>query len=168
MMIEMGYLFNRKGSSLPVELVETIDNVKDYPDVVEFVEPVRIEGTLKNEDDVFVLDAVGKTTVLMECSSCLAPVRKELSFEIKERFAHTGRDDEETETFTGDQIDLADYVKRGIIGELPMRVECREDCKGLCPICGKDLNDGDCGCDRTIRDPRFESLRALFNDDEEV
>ena len=168
MMIEMGYLFNRKGSSLPVELVETIDDVKDYPDVVEFVEPVRIEGTLKNEDDVFVLDAVAKTTALMECSSCLAPVRKELSFEIKERFAHTGRDDEETETFTGDQIDLADFVKRGIIGELPMRVECREDCKGLCPICGKDLNDGDCGCDRTIRDPRFESLRALFNDDEEV
>ncbi|MBQ3031037.1 MAG: DUF177 domain-containing protein [Anaerotignum sp.] len=168
MMIEMGYLFNRKGSTLPVELVETIDDVKDYPDVVEFVEPVRIEGTLKNEDDVFVLDAVAKTTALMECSSCLAPVRKELSFEIKERFAHTGRDDEETETFTGDQIDLADYVKRGIIGELPMRVECREDCKGLCPICGKDLNDGDCGCDRTIRDPRFESLRALFNDDEEV
>ena len=168
MMIEMGYLFNRKGSSLPVELVETIDDVKDYPDVVEFVEPVRIEGTLKNEDDVFVLDAVAKTTALMECSSCLAPVRKELCFEIKERFAHTGRDDEETETFTGDQIDLADYVKRGIIGELPMRVECREDCKGLCPICGKDLNDGDCGCDRTIRDPRFESLRALFNDDEEV
>ena len=164
----MGYLFNRKGATIPVELVEKIDDVKDYPDVVEFVEPVRIEGTLKNEDDVFVLDAVGKTTVLMECSSCLAPVRKELSFEIKERFAHTGRDDEETETFTGDQIDLADYVKRGIIGELPMRVECREDCKGLCPICGKDLNDGDCGCDRTIRDPRFESLRALFNDDEEV
>ena len=111
MMIEMGYLFNRKGSTLPVELVETIDDVKDYPDVVEFVEPVRIEGTLKNEDDVFVLDAVAKTTALMECSSCLAPVRKELSFEIKERFAHTGRDDEETETFTGDQIDLADFVK---------------------------------------------------------
>ena len=168
MMIEMGYLFNRKGATLPVELVEKIDDVKDYPDVVEFVEPVRIEGTLKNEDDVFVLDAVAKTTALMECSCCLTPVRKELSFEIKERFAHTGRDDEETETFTGDQIDLADFVKRGIIGELPMRVECREDCKGLCPICGKDLNDGDCGCDRTIRDPRFESLRALFNDDEEV
>ena len=168
MIFVMGYLFNRKGSTLPVELVETIDDVKDYPDVVEFVEPVRIEGTLKNEDDVFDLDAKGVTTALLQCSSCLAPVRKELCFEIKERFAHTGRDDEETETFTGDQIDLADFVKRGIIGELPMRVECREDCKGLCPICGKDLNAGDCGCDRTIRDPRFESLRALFNDDEEV
>ena len=161
MIIEMGYLFNRKGATLPVELVETIDDVKDYPDVVEFVEPVRIEGTLKNEDDVFVLDTKGETTVLMECSCCLAPVRKELSFEIKERFAHTGRDDEETETFTGDQIDLADFVKRGIIGELPMRVECREDCKGLCPICGKNLNDGPCDCKEPV-DPRLAALLDLL------
>lgn len=49
-----------------------------------------------------------------------------------------------------------------------MKVVCREDCKGLCPVCGKDLNKGDCDCDTTYRDPRFESLRALFNDDEEV
>ncbi|MEI3507380.1 MAG: DUF177 domain-containing protein [Anaerotignum faecicola] len=96
--------------------------------------------------------------------------RSEKSFasKLRERFPHTGRENEETETFTGDQIDLADFVKRGIIGELPMKVLCREDCKGLCPVCGKDLNEGDCGCDRTIRDPRFESLRALFSDDEEV
>ena len=168
MIIEMGYLFNRKGKSISVELVKQIDTVKDYPDVVEFVEPVKIEGTLKNEDDIFVLDAKGTTAVALQCDRCLAPIRKELCFEIKERFAHTGREDEETETFTGDQIDLADFVKRGIIGELPMKAICREDCKGLCPVCGKDLNAGDCGCDTTYRDPRFESLRALFSDDEEV
>ena len=85
MIIEMGYLFNRNGATLPVQLVEQIDDAKDYPDVVEFAEPVKIEGTLKNEDDVFVLDAKGETAVLMECSCCLAPVRKELCFEIKER-----------------------------------------------------------------------------------
>ena len=73
MIIEMGYLFNRNGATLPVELVEQIDDAKDYPDVVEFAEPVKIEGTLKNEDDVFVLDAKGETAVLMECSCCLAP-----------------------------------------------------------------------------------------------
>lgn len=60
MIIEMGYLFNRNGATLPVELVEQIDDAKDYPDVVEFAEPVKIEGTLKNEDDVFVLDAMVK------------------------------------------------------------------------------------------------------------
>ena len=44
MIIEMGYLFNRNGATLPVELVEQIDDAKDYPDVVEFAEPVKIEG----------------------------------------------------------------------------------------------------------------------------
>ena len=115
MIIEMGYLFNRNGATLPVELVEQIDDAKDYPDVVEFAEPVKIEGTLKNEDDVFVLDAKGETAVLMECSCCLAPVRKELCFEIKERFAHTGRENEETETFTGDQIDLAAQIVQHLV-----------------------------------------------------
>lgn len=168
MVIEMGYLFHRNGATLPVELVERIEDVTEYPAVVEFAEPVKIEGTLRNQDDVFVLEAKGAAVVTMQCDRCLSPVRKELCFEIKERFAHTGREDEETETFAGDQIDLADYVKRGIIGELPMKLLCREDCKGLCPVCGKDLNEGDCACDTTERDPRFESLRALFNDDEEV
>ncbi|MEI3507379.1 MAG: hypothetical protein V8Q32_08170 [Anaerotignum faecicola] len=47
MIIEMGYLFNRNGATLPVELVEQIDDAKDYPDVVEFAEPVKIEELLK-------------------------------------------------------------------------------------------------------------------------
>ena len=112
MLIEMAHLFNRDGASIPVELTEQLKDTSDYPDVVEFVEPVKIEGTLKNENSIFVLEAKGSTAVMMRCDRCLAPVRKELCFEIKERFAHTGREDEETETFSGDQIDLADFVKR--------------------------------------------------------
>lgn len=168
MKIDVTPLFQRNGASVPVELTERVENDSDYPGVVEFVEPVKIEGTLKNENEVFVLEAKGGTEVILRCDRCLAPVRKELCFEIKERFAHTGREDEETETFSGDQIDLADFVKRGVMEVLPMKALCREDCKGLCPVCGKDLNEGDCGCDTTYRDPRFESLRALFNEDEEV
>lgn len=168
MRIDVAPLFQRNGASVPVEFTERIGNDSDYPGVVEFVEPVKIEGTLKNENGVFVLEAKGGTEVMLRCDRCLAPVRKELCFEIKERFAHTGSEDEETETFSGDQIDLADFVKRGVMEVLPMKVVCREDCRGLCPVCGKDLNEGDCGCDTTYRDPRFESLRALFNDGEEV
>lgn len=168
MIIHVAPLFQKNGAVLPLEFMEQIDKNSDYPGVVEFVEPVKIEGTLKNENEVFVLEAKGVTKVMLRCDRCLAPVREELCFEIKERFAHTGRENEETETFSGDQIDLADFVKRGVLEVLPMKVLCREDCKGLCPVCGKDLNEGDCGCDTTYRDPRFESLRALFNEDEEV
>lgn len=167
MKIDVAPLFWRNGASVPVELTGRMEN-SDYPGVVEFVEPVKIEGTLKNENEVFVLEAKGGTVASLRCDRCLAPVRKELCFEIEERFAHTGRENEETETFSGDQIDLADFVKRGVMEVLPMKVLCREDCKGLCPVCGKDLNEGDCECDTTYRDPRFESLRALFDDGEEV
>lgn len=153
---------------MPVSLVEQLEDLTAYPNVVGFMEPVRIEGILKNESEIFVLEAKGETKVSLACDRCLVPVAIEISFNIEERFSHTGRDDEETETFSGDQIDLADYVQRGILGALPMKVLCREDCQGLCPVCGKDLNEGDCGCDTTELDPRFESLRALFNVDEEV
>lgn len=168
MMIKMLQLMGRDGSSMPVSLFAEMKEPWDYPDVVEILQPVKIEGTLKNEDEIFVLEAKGGAEVMLKCSRCLTPVRKELCFEIKERFAHTGRGDEETETFSKDQIDLTDFVKRGILGALPMKIICREDCRGLCPVCGKDLNEGDCGCDTTYFDPRFESLRTLFNIDEEV
>lgn len=168
MKIDMAQLWRKDGETMPISLVEKLDNTSDYPDVVEFLEPVKIEGTLKNENDVFVLEAKGETLVTLMCDRCLTPVRKELCFEIKERFAHTGRGNEETETFSKDQIELDDYVARGILEVLPMKIICRDDCKGLCPVCGKDLNEGDCTCDTTERDPRFESLRTLFNVDEEV
>lgn len=168
MKIDMAQLWRKDGETMPISLVEKLDNTSDYPDVVEFLEPVKIEGTLKDENDVFVLEAKGETLVTLMCDRCLTPVRKELCFEIKERFAHTGRGNEETETFSKDQIELDDYVARGILEVLPMKIICRDDCKGLCPVCGKDLNEGDCTCDTTERDPRFESLRTLFNVDEEV
>ncbi|MBM6829339.1 DUF177 domain-containing protein [Anaerotignum lactatifermentans] len=168
MILEMSQLYGKNGASMEVRMVEQIEDLSSYPDVVGFMEPVKIEGTLKNEEEIFVLEAKGETKVSRLCDRCLAPVTLEVYFNIEERFSHTGRDNEETETFSGDQIDLADYVKRGILEVLPMKVICREDCKGLCPVCGKDLNEGDCGCDTTEIDPRFESLRALFNVDEEV
>lgn len=168
MKLEMAHLYGKSGASMPVHLSEQIEDSAAYPHIVGFMEPVRIEGILRNEDERFILEAKGETKVSLLCDRCLTPVATEIHFNIEERFSHTGRDDEETETFSGDQIDLADYVKRGILEALPMKVICREDCKGLCPVCGKDLNTGDCGCDTTEIDPRFESLRALFNVDEEV
>ncbi len=168
MKLEMAHLYGKSGMSMPVDLSEQIEDSAAYPHIVGFMEPVKIEGILRNENECFILEAKGETKVSLLCDRCLTPVATEIHFNIEERFSHTGRDDEETETFSGDQIDLADYVKRGILEALPMKVVCREDCKGLCPVCGKDLNTGDCGCDTTEIDPRFESLRALFNVDEEV
>ena len=72
MKIDITPLFQRNGAVLPLEFTEWEDGNSDYLGVVEFVEPVKIEGTLKNENEVFVLEAKGGTEVLLWCDRCLA------------------------------------------------------------------------------------------------
>ena len=65
------------------------------------------------------------------------------------------------ESYAGKTIDFWPAVREQILLALPPAPLCREDCKGLCPTCGKDLNEGECGCDRTAHDPRWDALKAL-------
>ena len=60
-------------------------------------------------------------------------------------------------------MDLDELVRADLLLELPTKVLCREDCKGLCPKCGKDLNFGPCDCKKEI-DPRWQALSDLFPD----
>jgi len=65
------------------------------------------------------------------------------------------------EGYTGKQIDLTPAMREQILLSIPPSPLCSEDCKGLCPSCGKDLNEGACGCDRTVVDPRWQALKGL-------
>ncbi len=81
-----------------------------------------------------------------------SPDKAEASFELETL---------DEEGYTGKQIDLTPAMREQILLSIPPSPVCREDCKGLCPSCGKDLNDGACGCDRTVVDPRWEALKGL-------
>jgi uncharacterized protein len=65
------------------------------------------------------------------------------------------------ETYQGKELDLTPAVREQILLSLPAAPLCAEDCKGLCPKCGKDLNDGECGCDRAVLDPRWTALKGI-------
>ncbi len=62
----------------------------------------------------------------------------------------------------GDQLDLDELVLSDILLSLPTKILCNEDCKGLCPVCGKDLNIGNCECKKKQVDPRLEKLGELL------
>lgn len=168
MIISVSELIGNEGASLRVSVSEKIEDTAGYPDVVVFLEPVKIEGILTNVDDTLVLDAKGSTAAELLCSRCLSTVAVKVDFTLNEKFSRTGIVNEETETFSSDCLDISDVVKRSIISELPMKVLCREDCGGLCPVCGKRVDEGGCNCDTTVFNPQFEGLRALFKVDEEV
>ena len=97
------------------------------------------------------------------CARCLAPVARDFSIEIDLSVVTAPTEsDEDFILAEGQKIDLGSFATETVLLNLPLRLLCREDCKGLCPKCGKNLNEGECNCDHKEIDPRMEPLRKLL------
>jgi uncharacterized protein len=96
------------------------------------------------------------------CRRCATPVGGQLEIPVQERFAPGSANANEDELYpiTDGTIDLQPLARDAIVLELPMAPLCREDCRGLCPQCGADLNEGECSC-VAPRDARWANLDVL-------
>ena len=110
----------------------------------------------------FLLKGTAVCALRSECARCLAPVTRDLSVEIESWVLKEPEEDREALVAENDVLDLFGIAEEATVLELPLRMLCREDCKGLCPKCGKDLNQGDCGCKKTEADPRLAKLADFF------
>jgi len=108
----------------------------------------------------------------LQCARCLEPVKQDIQrdFELLYRplGADAGRDelsvtDAEAEIgyYQGDGILLEDVLREQVLLALPLKTTCREDCKGLCPQCGKNLNQEKCSCTNAVEDPRWAALKEV-------
>ncbi|HET7488963.1 MAG TPA: DUF177 domain-containing protein [Acidimicrobiales bacterium] len=95
-----------------------------------------------------------------QCRRCLADAGGTVAVEVREVFEEAG-DPEQTYPLRGDRIDLAPLARDAVLLELPLAPLCRDDCSGLCPVCGADRNQAPCACDPTAGDPRWAALDAL-------
>jgi uncharacterized protein len=111
------------------------------------------------QEDV-VVTATVRTSWVAECRRCLKPTSGEVVAEVREVYEPKS-DQEETYALNGSQVDLEPLVRDAVLLGLPPAPLCKEDCRGLCPTCGADLNDGPCGCESTPADPRWAALDAL-------
>ena len=111
-------------------------------------------------------------TLQASCDRCLTevPVALDLTFD---RLV-TAPDMEENEEvddksfMEGYQLDVETFVYNEIIGNWPAKILCEEECKGICPKCGQNLNIKDCGCDTFVPDPRMAAIQDIFNANKEV
>ena len=168
MIIDVSNLFGNKEKSIPLDLSIDISDTESYPDIVEFLEPVKVKGTLTKFEDIITLNASGESFISICCDRCLIPVNVKLNFNINDMFSKTGNIDKDIEAVKDNVIDLYQCVKNAIFESIPMKVLCFEGCKGLCSQCGKNFNEGKCNCSTTYINPKLSSLRVLFNIDEEV
>jgi len=126
--------------------------------------PLAVDVWLERVPDGVVVHGTVSAEYESECSRCLTPVRRRFQESIQELFE---RDAVEGETypFAGEEIDLELPVRDAVLLDLPAAPLCRDDCAGLCPVCGIDRNQADCDCDPNPPDPRWDALRAFTFED---
>lgn len=124
------------------------------------------KGEVTNHSGVILLEGEIKVNLKVSCARCGVEFdyNEPLSLTAKITDKLANEDEEEFILMTDSAIDVDELVRSSLILELPSKFLCRENCKGLCPKCGKNLNEGSCSCDTTDRDPRWDVLKDFFGD----
>ena len=128
---------------------------------------VEVNGYVKNSTGIVSVSAEAVFIVSTQCAKCAKDIRKRLRVPVK-HFLSDRLNDEDNDDFIVVEnlsLDLDELVLEDIYLSLPTRFLCKDDCKGLCPFCGKDLNDEQCDCKKPV-DPRLAALQQLLSDEE--
>ena len=179
MLVNLSDVFSSEGKQVHVDATLEMDSFKtklgDYK--ITSKTPVHL---------IFTNNGVGKAKIEgnMElvfdtvCDRCLEEVPTTLTLEFDREVAspditpdssEDGDDGEEDLDFMeGYQINVETFVYNEILLNWPMKILCRETCEGICKVCGKNLNEGECGCDRFVPDPRMAAIKDIFNANKEV
>ena len=115
-----------------------------------------------------------KCSILGQCDRCLGdvtfeiPVSADETVEVSEGQVVTDDDIGPYSFVDGEEIDIDELILNEILVNFPAKILCQDDCKGICPVCGKNRNIEACGCDDTVLDPRMAQFLDVFNSFKEV
>ncbi|WMM26734.1 DUF177 domain-containing protein [Tissierella sp. MB52-C2] len=136
---------------------------------IEIVGPVKYEGGVFKVDGEGTIDIKVNYTYSENCHRCLKPATNQIKTRVSGKLAKgKGMSDEEYDgydeifSYENDFLEIDDYILNQVVVSLPMKSLCDSDCKGLCSICGTDLNNTKCNCIQENIDPRLEKLKNFF------
>ena len=126
---------------------------------IKIKDKVQLELEIYNTRESFVVKGTLEAELILSCSRCLQKYSSPIKLDISEDVMKSEMEDEE-------ELYLDDIIVDNIILSLPMKPLCSEDCKGICPECGQNLNEGECDCEVETVDPRLSKLKEFYNDNE--
>ena len=130
--------------------------------------PVDVSGTVRNRADALFLELSASTTLDASCDRCGKRFQLPKSTEFHCVLAESLQDDdnEEIVLLQDGQVDVGELARTAFVLDMDTKTLCSEDCKGLCPRCGANLNEGPCAC-APEPDPRWAALASLLDAPEE-
>ena len=166
-----------------IDLTKLVEGIKEFDETIQvdldeesarLIEPCRISGELKK--GIVQVDVKGNINakIEMECSRCLIPIISTLEFPFKvsyiteehytsEKESELHGEDLDVSLYDGEKIDLSELAREQILLNLPTQTFCTENCHGLCPKCGANLNENTCSCETKEIDPRWAKLQKLID-----
>jgi uncharacterized protein len=140
--------------------IEFLGERYDFPDGVHVTAGWRYDG----EGVIMTGHFMAESPV--NCARCLETFAYNIGFDFAEYYKE--QPEEGMYAYQGEMIDLTQMLEDNVVINLPTKLLCRQDCKGLCSRCGADLNAGSCSCLEAEEANRFSGLSKLYDDDEEV
>ena len=161
MFIDLESVFNNVGSSKDVKRSFALEDEKNI------AEDILVDGVVRNRAGIVSFEGKAEYTLSAVCDRCAEPFERKTEIE----FSHTlvnelnEQDNDEYILIENMRLDVEELIRDDVLLSFPTQLLCREDCKGLCHICGQNLNEKQCGCKEPV-DPRLAALMQLLEEDD--
>ena len=162
MLLQLRSIFTGEVSSISVD--ETMDfSTLEWQGQKPFCQPVTVKGSVTSQAGIVTLSCKVRYVYEGVCDRCAEQMHDERQFDVRHVLVTSlGNDDNEDFVLIDRfQLPLDELILSDFLLELPMKNLCKPDCKGLCMMCGQNLNQGACNCRRDLTDPRLAALDAL-------
>lgn len=163
MRLNLCEIIEMPGASLPFSCELDTERLLS-PAIKCFASPPLAEGVIRNSAGALDLSGTIKAQMVCTCDRCTKEfsLYREIPVEAKIGTDPSDEDNPDIFPLEGDWLDLSDLLETSFILSFDAKLLCKEDCAGLCPFCGKSLEDGPCGCKKEI-DPRLAVLGQLLD-----
>ena len=154
-------LSNVSVAGIDVDYSQKLNSADDYGNL-----DITFKGRINAVSDVrYELKGMLEIVGMIRCANCLEEVLYSDGCEVLEIFSNEENIGDDAWPINRGMAEIGDAVATVVYRVLPMKTLCKDGCKGLCPICGKDLNEGSCNCEAP-GDSRFDVLSSFFEDKE--
>lgn len=170
MVLQIAPALKQPGEVFRASLSESLPPQEYGGREIVFLKPVAVECAYSFDGEALQCDGSIQTALASRCARCDEPFEEPLEIQFSERFVKGAGEDDESYAFEGEFLNIRPMVMDNLFLNMPIKSVCREDCRGLCPVCGCNLNTAQCSCApiaEEVKSP-LAALGSLFDDGKEV
>lgn len=175
MQIHLSEISSSEGKVVQTTVEFEMDTISFQQGSFPVLDKEPIELTISNTGNkVLEIEGACSVAVGIPCDRCLENVSVDIPLQFKRKLDMKLTDEErihdldESSYLTGMDLDVDRLVYLEVLMNWPLKVLCKEDCKGICSQCGKNLNEGSCDCVEEPKDPRMAAISDIFSKFKEV